>query len=186
MDSPISSYVFANFSRAASFGILFVFSRLISFEDMAIIFLSKNVANALVLGCSFGVHISYLRDSHFSLVGASMALLSAVIVFEILFVFVVWADWSLIFFTLTAYYGLVLPSVPKERLMNIVGIFVSLIIAFIVIVYKGISLKLLFIPASCVLAIPVLYKSDFVNIRHLLRQNNVLFIGELAPFLFYM
>ena len=113
-----------------------------------------------------------------------MALLSAVILFEILFVFVGWADWSLIFFTLTAYYGLVLPSVPKERLMNIVGIIVSLTIAFIVIVFKGISLKLLFIPASIVLAIPVFYKSDFLNIMDLLRQNNVLFIGELAPFLF--
>ena len=184
MDSPLASYVFSNFSRAASFGILFILSRILSSEEMATIFLSKNVANAVVLSCSFGVHISYLRDKQIDSIRASKSLLSIIVVLEMLLVFVGWIDWSLIFFTLTAYYALVLPSVPKETGMNLIGIIVLIVTSAIVIFFNEISLLLLFISGSVVLVLPLFYSGDFMKIRNLLRNNNALFVGELAPFIF--
>lgn len=184
MGSPYASYVFANFSRLFSFAIIFVFTGILSNEDMATIFLSKNVANAVVLLCSFGVHISYLRDKKIETIGASISILLVVIVLELIFTFLNLTDWSIIFFTLTAYYGLVLPSVPNEIIANIVGVVVSFLFIVAVILLNGTSLKIFFVTGSLALLIPICYRMQFLSVKGLVAQNKELFIGEMAPFVF--
>jgi len=179
----INSYIYSNLQRGASFILMLVISRRLIGDDLADIFMYKNVSNGIVLLGSFGLHISQLRSGSISMFYGSMSIVRIILILEVLGITFGFLNYSILYFTLTTYYALVFPSMPEQKLRNVLGISVGTIVTAVV-VFTDFRINLTLSIASCVLIAPLIGRIYVKYIKSLFNNNLGLFVGELPPFIF--